>query len=80
MLVEALEARNMVQVSEMILRAALVREESRRAHYRTDFPKTDNGKWLRNVVIRKDPEGMRCATMPPVMTRIRPAETGEAEG
>jgi L-aspartate oxidase len=35
---EAAETRNMQQVAALIARAALAREESRGAHYRTDFP------------------------------------------
>jgi L-aspartate oxidase len=34
----AVELRNMHQVAGLIARAALWREESRGAHYRTDFP------------------------------------------
>ena len=70
-MVEALEARNMVEVSEMILRAALMRQESRRAHYRTVFPQFD-GKWTRNIVIKKQPDGMSLRPTPPVVTRIKP--------
>jgi L-aspartate oxidase len=35
-----LECLNMLQVAQLILKAALWREESRGGHYRTDFPKT----------------------------------------
>jgi succinate dehydrogenase/fumarate reductase flavoprotein subunit len=73
-LAEALEAKNMVELSEMILRAALMREESRRSHYRTDFPKSDNWKWLRDIIIKKEIGGMTFTTLPPVMTKIRPPE------
>ena len=73
-LTEALEAKNMVELSEMILRAALMREESRRSHYRTDFPKSDNLKWLRNIIIKKETGGMTFTTVPPVMTKIKPPE------
>jgi len=71
-LVEALEAKNMVELSEMILRAALMREESRKSHYRTDFPKTDNGKWLRNIVIKKKAGSITFETVLPVMTKVKP--------
>jgi L-aspartate oxidase len=37
----ALEARNLHTVAEVIVRAALGREESRGAHYRIDFPQRD---------------------------------------
>jgi aspartate oxidase len=35
------EARNILQVGRMITRCALAREESRGAHYRSDFPLKD---------------------------------------
>jgi fumarate reductase (CoM/CoB) subunit A len=47
---KAIELRNTLAVSEMICRAALLREESRGAHYRTDFP-NENNEWLKNVRI-----------------------------
>ena len=34
---------NMLQIAEVVARAALQREESRGAHTRLDFPKTDSG-------------------------------------
>jgi succinate dehydrogenase/fumarate reductase flavoprotein subunit len=78
-LAEALEAKNMVELSEMILRAALMREESRRSHYRTDFPESDNRKWLRNIILTKEPGGMTFTTVPPVMTKIKPPKIQEVE-
>ncbi len=40
-----LELANMLQVSELIVRSALRREESRGAQYRTDFPERDDLRW-----------------------------------
>jgi L-aspartate oxidase len=42
---EAVEQANMVLLAALIARAALVREESRGAHYRQDFPETDGANW-----------------------------------
>jgi succinate dehydrogenase / fumarate reductase flavoprotein subunit len=36
---------NMLLIAEVVARAALQREESRGAHTRLDFPKTDSGYW-----------------------------------
>ncbi|MFX0198905.1 MAG: fumarate reductase/succinate dehydrogenase flavoprotein subunit, partial [Candidatus Hodarchaeota archaeon] len=44
--IRAMELINMVLMSEMIARSALIREESRGAHTRLDFPQTDNKNWL----------------------------------
>lgn len=57
--VEALEAVNMVLVTEMVSKAALRREESRGAHFRTDFPQTDNENWLVNIVIKQEQNMMQ---------------------
>ena len=49
-LIEALETINLIGVAELLVRSALIRTESRGAHYRTDFPKTDNKNWLKHIV------------------------------
>jgi succinate dehydrogenase / fumarate reductase flavoprotein subunit len=40
---------NMLQIAEVVARAALQREESRGAHTRLDFPKTDSGGYWETV-------------------------------
>jgi L-aspartate oxidase len=37
---QAIECQNMLQVAQMIISAAIWREESRGGHYRSDFPQT----------------------------------------
>ena len=46
--------RNKLLVSEMILRSAVKREETRGAHVREDFPSRDDGHWLGNICIQKN--------------------------
>jgi L-aspartate oxidase len=48
----AWEARNLRQTGLLIARSALAREESRGAHYRTDFPAHNGPKFLKHSVIR----------------------------
>jgi L-aspartate oxidase len=48
-----LASRNFLTVATLIARAALWREESRGAHYRTDFPKTDDVNWRVHSVVRE---------------------------
>ena len=48
----ALEAINMLDVSEMSARAALMREETRGAHVRSDFPERNDKSWSKNIYIR----------------------------
>jgi fumarate reductase (CoM/CoB) subunit A len=39
-LLDALELENMVLIAELVTKSAIIREESRGAHYRADFPET----------------------------------------
>nr|WP_255720453.1 FAD-binding protein [Acuticoccus kalidii] len=45
----ARSARNMTLIGDLIVRAALLREESRGAHQRRDHPKTDDAEWRRHI-------------------------------
>jgi len=46
---------------EAIIRSALMRQESRGAHYRSDFPKLDDEKWKINIYCRKEGKGASAA-------------------
>jgi succinate dehydrogenase/fumarate reductase flavoprotein subunit len=70
--VEALQVKNMVQILEMIARAALMRTESRGAHYRRDYPNTDNVNWLKNICIKQEAGEMRITTQPIIVTKLMP--------
>ena len=47
------ELRNMIAVGRLMTEAALIREESRGAHYRTDFP-VPAESWQRHIVMVKE--------------------------
>jgi len=51
--IHAFELLNMIELSEVIVRSALKRKESRGAHYRKDYPETDNLNWLKNIVVQR---------------------------
>jgi succinate dehydrogenase / fumarate reductase, flavoprotein subunit len=60
----ALNLRFMLLAAEAILRGGLLREESRGAHHREDFPETDEG-WEKNILYAKDGDGsMQLWTVP----------------
>jgi L-aspartate oxidase len=46
------ELANMVLVGRLMAEAALIREESRGAHYRSDFPQPSDA-WLKHIVFRR---------------------------
>jgi succinate dehydrogenase/fumarate reductase flavoprotein subunit len=62
----------MMLVAEMVAKAALMRQESRGAHYRRDFPKTDNQNWFVNITIEQDGKAMKFQKIPVVTTTLRP--------
>jgi succinate dehydrogenase/fumarate reductase flavoprotein subunit len=70
--IETLEIQNLVTVAEMVAKAALMREESRGAHYRRDFPKTDNENWFSNIIIRQERGEMTFTKTPVVATAMKP--------
>ncbi len=52
-----MELRNMMHVAEAITQAALLRTESRGAHYRSDFPQRDDANWMSNIFVSRDGQG-----------------------
>ena len=55
---------NMLTVSEMVCKAALIRTESRGAHYRTDYTEEDNERWLKIVEISRQRGQMTLLVTP----------------
>jgi len=47
------ELQNIILLSKLVIESAIEREESRGAHFRSDFQKTDNEKWKNNIIKRK---------------------------
>ncbi len=48
------ELQNLLQIAQIVVKAALIREESRGVHLRTDFPKADDNKWLHRISFSVD--------------------------
>jgi succinate dehydrogenase / fumarate reductase flavoprotein subunit len=45
-----IEFDHMMDVAEVILSGALQRDETRGSHFRTDFPKRDDERWLKHTL------------------------------
>ncbi len=61
----ALDLDNLLDVSEAIARTALVREESRGAQFREDFPEPDERYGRVNTVVRRGPDGEMTVVLEP---------------
>ena len=73
--IAALELSCMLDVAETIVRCAQLREESRGAHQRIDFPARDDERFLANSLIYRSAEGAsRVEYLPVTITRWPPAE------
>lgn len=62
-MIPALEIPMALDAAEMIVRAAMMRRESRGAHYRLDHPAQDPA-WVKTVIISKNGSAMQLTTVP----------------
>lgn len=73
-LMEALELGYMLDCAEAIIEGALSREESRGAHYRTDFQTRDDANWLAHTMVSKTSGGLQIRKKPVKITTFEPKE------
>ena len=71
---EIMELGNMLGMARLIAAAALRRQESRGGHFRTDFPKRDDEKFLHHSMVYDSPDGLVIKTKPVVITKYQPEE------
>ena len=71
-MMEALELRNLLDFSEVIAASALAREESRGAHYRTDYPERDDAGWLKHTLAYRSETGPLLEYKPVTITSYKP--------
>lgn len=64
--VTAWETTNLFQLAQTILRAALIRQETRGSHWREDFPETSNS-WEKRIVQKIDEKGNWSTEYAPVV-------------
>jgi succinate dehydrogenase / fumarate reductase flavoprotein subunit len=56
-LLNVLERKGMLDLSELIVAGAIARDESRGSHWRTDFPVRDDKNWLKHTMAVYSPDG-----------------------
>jgi succinate dehydrogenase/fumarate reductase flavoprotein subunit len=76
-LVEAFEIENMLDCAEMMVRASLMRKESRRHMFiREDYPHRDDANWLKHIVIQQGKAGMELKAIPVDLKYLHPDASG----
>lgn len=71
----ALELEYMLEVSHTIILGALLREESRGAHYRSDFSTRNDRDWLKHTIATQGSDGAPVISFKDVViTRYQPVE------
>jgi fumarate reductase flavoprotein subunit len=74
-----LNLRSLCEISWLIATAALQRENSRGAHYRSDFPEPGDLATSTFTVIRRKPDGggpgFEISELPVAFTHVKPGET-----
>jgi fumarate reductase flavoprotein subunit len=74
-LTAALELANMLDIAETMLASAALREESRGAHQRTDFPRRDDERFLVHQLAHRNTDGTtRIESLPVTITKWPPGE------
>jgi succinate dehydrogenase / fumarate reductase flavoprotein subunit len=65
---------NMLALARVVTRGALARDESRGAHYKPEFPRRDDTKWLVTTVASHAPDGPRLRYDPVDTSLATPVE------
>jgi succinate dehydrogenase / fumarate reductase flavoprotein subunit len=73
-LLEALQLYSVMDLSEVIAASAVNREESRCAHFRSDFQKRDDTNWLKHTLSYKTDQGHRLDSLPVKITTVPVAQ------
>jgi succinate dehydrogenase / fumarate reductase flavoprotein subunit len=69
---EALELNNMLRTAEVIVYSALMRRESRGAHFRSDYPERNDEEWLKHTFVNETSTGFKESYKPLATGRFTP--------
>lgn len=69
-----LETEANIAISEVIVKGALERKESRGSHYRLDYPKRDDVNFLKHTVARYSKDGITLSYKPVKIVKWEPKE------
>ena len=69
--IDAIQAQNLITVLEASAKSALMRRESRGVHYRSDYPKTDNNSWLKEIIVKQVNGEPSLGTRPVTVTKFK---------
>ncbi|MCX8172832.1 MAG: FAD-binding protein, partial [Archaeoglobaceae archaeon] len=73
-LLSTLEVGYLLDLAEVVATGALLRTESRGAHYRLDYPSRDDERWLKHSLAYYTVEGPRFEYIPVRITKWKPTE------
>jgi len=68
-MLSVIELENMTEVAQVIVSSAMARQESRGAHYRTDYPARGDLASPQHVIIRRAQPGPQVEYAPVTITR-----------
>jgi succinate dehydrogenase / fumarate reductase flavoprotein subunit len=71
-LIQAFELDSLLEIAETIVAGGIAREESRGAHYRSDFPARDDATWLKHTLAYRSPNGSQLRYAPVTITKFQP--------
>jgi succinate dehydrogenase / fumarate reductase flavoprotein subunit len=73
-LTNTIETGNLLELAEVMLTAALARQESRGGHARTDFSTRDDESWLKHTLVTKENGRPSLSYKPVAITHWKPVE------
>jgi succinate dehydrogenase / fumarate reductase flavoprotein subunit/fumarate reductase flavoprotein subunit len=74
MYIAALDLRNLIEVSRLVAASARMRQETRGAHFRLDFPEQRDDYGLFNICLRRGADGKPEVEKKPVVFNYRSVE------